>query len=359
MIRLQFPFKHSLGRTLCALVALVACAVSATDVRAQTPEDPVERVNANLVLLNVGVADRKGQAITNLSQSDFAVYEDGVRQRIASFEPVNAPFSLVLLLDMSGSTLGFRSTIKQSAIRFIDALAPEDRVAVVSFWVKRNKNGGESKIETLADFTQDRRKIAYAISDAGGNGETNLYNGLRFALDKLANEGNRRKAVVVLTDGKDSELERADRRASSRADTAAEALAAVKPEANSQLRSVLDAADRQGVTIYPLALPSGDLKRLAQPLPQQVAIYTSARTRLVELANRTGGRLHEINRLEDLGRLYAEVAADMRTLYSIAYQSSAATTTTTPPRSGAWRAITIEVSRADTIARTRPGYYSR
>ena len=255
---------------------------------------------------------------------------------------------------MSGSTLGFRSTIKQSAIRFIDALAPEDRVAVVSFWVKRNKNGGESRIETLADFTQNRRKIAYAISDAGGNGETNLYNGLRFALGKLANEGNRRKAIVVLTDGKDSELERADRFAASSADSDAEALAAVKPEASSQLAAVLNAADRQGVTIYPLALPSGDLKRLAQPLPQQVAIYTSARTRLQALANRTGGRLHEINRLEDLGRLYAEVAADMRTLYSIAYQSNAA-----PSRAQAWRAITIEVSRAETIARTRPGYYAR
>lgn len=354
MIRLRFPGKRSLRRNLCALLALVVCFSGAATARAQTTEDPVERVNTNLVLLNVGVADRKGYPITNLSQGDFVVYEDGVRQSIASFEPVNAPFSLVLLLDMSGSTLGFRTTIKQSAIRFIDALAPDDRVAVVSFWVKRNKNGGEGKIETLTDFTQDRRKIAYAISDANGNGETNLYNGLKFSLAKLAKEGNRRKAIVVLTDGKDSELEKADRLSSSRANTDEEALAAVKPEASSQLRAVLDSADRQGVTIYPLALPSGDLKRLAQPLPQQVAIYTSARTRLETLANRTGGRLHEINRLEDLGRLYAEVAADMRTLYSIAYQSSA-----TQVRNGTWRAITIEVSRADTIARTRPGYYAR
>jgi hypothetical protein len=72
------------------------------------------------------------------------------------------------------------------------------------------------------------------------------------------------------------------------------------------------------------------------------------------LADRTGGRLHEIHRLEDMGRLYAEVAADMRTLYSIAYQSSNAGT-----RDGRWRAINVEVTRADAIARSRPGYYAR
>ena len=88
--------------------------------------------------------------------------------------------------------------------------------------------------------------------------------------------------------------------------------------------------------------------------PQQSAIYASARVRMQTLADRTGGRLHEIHRLEDMGRLYAEVAAEMRTLYSLAYQSAGART-----RDGKWRAITIEVSRADAIARSRPGYYAR
>ena len=72
------------------------------------------------------------------------------------------------------------------------------------------------------------------------------------------------------------------------------------------------------------------------------------------LADRTGGRLSEIRRLEDLGRLYAEVAADMRTLYSIAYQSASGRA-----RDGRWRSVRIEVSRAEVIARTRPGYFAR
>ncbi len=106
--------------------------------------------------------------------------------------------------------------------------------------------------------------------------------------------------------------------------------------------------------LAPLPLARELAQREAQPLPQQVAIYTAARARLQSLADRTGGRLHVINRLEDLGRLYAEVAAEMRTLYSIAYQSSNAR-----PRDGSWRAINIEVTRAELIARARPGYYAR
>ena len=83
-------------------------------------------------------------------------------------------------------------------------------------------------------------------------------------------------------------------------------------------------------------------------------IYSAARTRLQSLADRSGGRLNEIVRLDQMARLYAEVAADLRTLYTVAYQ----------PRSdrihdGKWRTIKIEVDQPDLIARTRPGYFSR
>jgi VWFA-related protein len=120
------------------------------------------------------------------------------------------------------------------------------------------------------------------------------------------------------------------------------------------LNSVLNAADSMGVTVYPLALPSGDAKLLPFPDPQQIAMYTAARARLQALADRTGGRLSEIRRLEDMGRLYAEVAAELRTLYSLTYQPSGER-----KRDGTWRTIRIEVTRPEMIARTKSGYYSR
>jgi VWFA-related protein len=335
-------FRHNSIRLACALFALVCLSAVA---RAQNDDEDVIPINSNLVILNVGVADQKGHAITNLSQSDFNVYEDGVKQSVVSFEPSTAPFSLVLLLDMSGSTINFRPTLKQSALRFIDALGPQDRVEVVAF---------NDKFETLQHFTEDRSKIGFAIEQAKGKGSTNLYKALRHSLADLSKEGKRRKAIVVLTDGLDTDERKLDGSATAEAKTGEEAVATVKPDQSAALRSVLDLADRLGVTIYPLALPSADPKKMLPLTPQQSAIYSAARTRMQTLADRTGGRLHEIQRLEDMGRLYAEVAAEMRTLYSLAYQSSNAR-----PRDGQWRAITVEVTRADAIARSRPGYFAR
>ncbi|HYY43244.1 MAG TPA: VWA domain-containing protein, partial [Pyrinomonadaceae bacterium] len=235
----------------------------------------------------------------------------------------------------------------------IDALGPEDRVAVVTFHAARKKGRTEDKIETLAPFTTNRRKIVEAISLAEGAGETNLYKALNYSLKELDKEGKRRKAVVVLTDGIDTDMDRQDRTVTSSAATNEEAIAALKPDASPMLNTVLNAADRQGVTIYPMALPSGDPKKFEPLTPPQAAKYVAARARLEVLANRTGGQLHNVYRLEDMGRIYAQVAAEMRTLYSLAYQSAG------NKHDGNWRAITVEVARPDTVARTRPGYYAK
>lgn len=313
-------------------------------VGAQEPDDVV-RTNISLVQLNVGVVDQQGRAITSLTRSDFAVYEDGVKQSIQHFEPAQAPFSLVLMLDMSGSTINFRQQLKLASQRFLDALAPEDRVSVVQF---------NAKVKSLTGFSTDRQKSAYAIQElANGAGETHFYEALKYALNELEKEGKRRKAIVVLTDGLDTQLRNEDRRTVAHAKTDEEALAAIKPQNSTALNSVLAAADRQGVTIYPLALPSGDPKRLPIPGPDITGIYAAARTRLQMLAERTGGRLNEINQLAKMAQLYREVAADLRTLYTVAYQAPS------DRPSGKWHEIRVEVNHPQLIARTRPGYFGR
>src|ERR1043166_8032641 len=146
--------------------------------RPAAAQDEVLTTETSLVQLNVGVVDRQGQAVTTLSQNDFVVYEDNVRRPIVAFEPTQSPFSLVMLLDMSGSTVTFRQQIQQAALRFLDALGPDDRVAVIAF----NGKG----VHELIGFTSDRRKTAYAISLATGSGDTQLYDALKEALRKLA-----------------------------------------------------------------------------------------------------------------------------------------------------------------------------
>ena len=306
-------------------------------------KDDIIKVDSSIVRLNVGVVNRSGQPIKTLNKLNFVLYEDGVKQTITRFEPTVAPFSVVMILDMSGSTLGFRQTIQTSAFRFIDALAPNDRVAIIEFY---------DKVNVLNNFTSQRKTLAHSIVAANGRGKTQLYKALDVSLKKLAKEKNRRKAIIVLTDGIDTEVRNQDRIFLSKlADK--DMPNSIKPETNSALNKVLTKSDTLGVTIFPLALPTGDPFKLADPQPIQIEMFSVARTRLKILAERTGGTLNSINRLEEMGKLYAQVAADVRSLYTIEYQPQ------NGKRDGKWRKITIEVNKPDLISRTRPGYFAK
>ena len=331
--RMRYRLVFLILFTLVAVIAATAQEV-----------DDVIKTETSLVQLNVGVVDRQGRPIKSLTRNDFVVYEDGVKQSIQHFEPVDAPFSLVLLLDMSGSTVNFRQQLKLASQRFLDALAPDDRVAVIQF---------NAKVKSLTGFSTDRLKTAYAIEIAEGAGETHFYEALKYALKELEKEGKRRKAIVVLTDGLDTNMRNADRTTLSKAKTDDEALALIDPHSSPDLTTVLSAADRQGVTIYPLALPSGDPKRLPLPSPNITGIYAAARARMQSLADRTGGRLNEIDRLQYMAQLYREVAANLRSLYTVAYQPQGDRVR------GKWHEIKVEVANSDLTARAKPGYFAR
>lgn len=305
-------------------------------------DDPI-KVDSSIVRVNVGVVDGRGRPITSLERSNFSVFEDGVKQQVTRFETTSAPFSVIVLLDMSGSTKSFRPSIKLSASRFLDALGPEDRVAVVEFY---------SKVNLLSDFSADKRLAARSIELANGEGDTDLYKAIQFALARLSKEQTRRKAIVVLTDGVDTDSRNDDRKflASKKPE---EMPNAIKAESSDDFNRTLAKADQQGVTIYPLALPTGDPKRLADPTPLQFALYDASRKRLQLMADRTGGTLNVINRLEEMGRLYAVVAADLRTLYTLEYAPI------NDKRDGKWRAIKVEVENSDLIARSRQGYFAK
>jgi len=321
---------------LLSIISLAVAAAVAQD------DDPI-RVDSSIVRLNVGVVDQRGRPITNLTRADFTVYEDGVKQEIASFEPSTAPFSVVMILDMSGSTLGFRQVIMLSAFRFIDALLPEDRVAVVEFY---------DKVNLLNDFTTNRRSIGNSLNLANGRGKTQLFKALDFSLDKLSKEKSRRKAIIVLTDGVDTAVRDKDRQFLERlSDT--QISTAIKPEASDILSRVLDRSDAQGVTIYPLALPTGDPGKLAEPTLRQVAMYQAARSRLKIVADRTGGSLNAIKNLEDMVKLYSTVAAEIRTLYTVEYSPA------NTKRDGKWRTVRIDVTNPALISRTRQGYFAK
>src|SRR5215471_8002069 len=142
--------------------------------RASNDETDVERVDTNLVSLNVSVYGTKLRTeVAKLEQKDFAVTEDGKPQDISFFATTDVPFDLVLLLDLSGSTAEKRDLIRKSTKRFIEAARPSDRIAIVAF---------ADAVWTVCPLTSDRQKLLAGASQIEGGGGSHVWDALAFTL---------------------------------------------------------------------------------------------------------------------------------------------------------------------------------
>ena len=122
-MKLSYSRQHMSRYPFVSLLFPLLLLCGAPPIRAQEQDDVV-RTETNLVQLNVGVVDPQGHPITSLSRSDFTVYEDGVKQQILHFDPTDTPFSLVLLLDVSGSTVVFGSSLSKRRGAFLMPCRP-------------------------------------------------------------------------------------------------------------------------------------------------------------------------------------------------------------------------------------------
>ena len=161
----------------------------------ETIEGDVLTVNTNLVTVPVKVMDRAGKNILNLQRKDFHVFENGVEQRIAYFATVDTPFTVVLLLDTSGSTEFKMEDIQNAAISFVNQLKEQDRVMVMSF---------DDKIQTFCEPTSDRATLIQAIRQTKTGDSTRLYDAVEQVIQQKLRSISGRKAVVLFTDGVDT-----------------------------------------------------------------------------------------------------------------------------------------------------------
>src|SRR5438876_1313361 len=171
----QLPFARRLPIMLC-LVFTAYCSPLTAHCFAQSV-DPGEtiRIDADLVDLNVSVFSRdRARPPGNLTQKDFAVFENGAPQEIAFFASAETPFDLVLLLDLSGSTSGKLDLIRTSAKRFVKAAPAADRIAIVTF---------TDEPRVAAPLTADRQQLKKAIERIKKpSGGTNFWDALRYVL---------------------------------------------------------------------------------------------------------------------------------------------------------------------------------
>jgi VWFA-related protein len=302
---------------------------------AETPlevdDEEVVRVESDLVTLNVSVVERaSGRGLKGLAASDFHVYEDRVEQTVEHFGASEAPFDLLLLIDLSGSTARMTDTIRAAARRFVAATRPQDRVGVIAF-------SGQAVV--VSPLTSDRARLNASLDRlAPPGGDTRLHDSLGYALDFLerAADPARRRALIVMSDGLDSTLPNVTGVGSA--------------TSYGDIRSRVQEFDGVVYTVW----TNTEFYEAFSPEDIQPETYDLAHDRMGELAEAGGGLFYEVEKLEDLAGAYERVVADLGTVYSLSYRP------TNKRRDGAWRAIHIRLPRRpDAVARGRRGYFAK
>jgi Ca-activated chloride channel homolog len=282
-----------------------------------TPRPPTFEVGIEVINLNVSITDARNRYVTDLIEKNFAVFEDGVKQELMLFSHENLPISLVLMMDCSASMDEKLKAAQDAAVGFVKTLAAKDLAQVVQFNDRRT---------VLQDFTADQTLLEQAIRRTEASGPTALHNALYVSLKELDKQKSgrelRRRAIVLLSDGEDTASLVSD-------------------------DQVMELARKSEIAIYSISLRpsrSQDRNRLA---------FSQAEHLLTTLSQETGGQVHFPNSLSELDSVYARVAEELRTQYTLGYVSS------NKRRDGKWRRIVVRIPERDDLQiRHKIGYYA-
>jgi VWFA-related protein len=313
----------------------------------------VIRVDTTLVTLPVSVTDRDGRYIPNLTKRDFRLWEDGVEQEVAFFASVDKPFSVVLMIDTSGSTRFRTEDIQDAAIAFVNQLRPDDQVMVVSF---------DDDVRVLSEFTGDRGTLRNAIRRTRTGDGTKLYDALDLVINQRLNRVSGRKAVVLFTDGVDTTSRHADYASNVR--DAEEVDALIYPVQYDTYSDV-----NSGGSTWPGArrVPTSPADILIQILGgmgrrggrsgrggggigSSRSDYERANRYLRDLAERTGARQFQADSTTNLAYAFRNIAEELRRQYSLGFYPKK------PPQPGQRRQVRVRVNQPNLAVRARDSY---
>jgi Ca-activated chloride channel family protein len=367
--------KKTCIRRKSAKAILIAIAIAifsiASPAQKRDQDEPL-KLKTDLVTLTAAVIEG-GVPVKSLRAQDFIIYEDGVRQKIAHFASTQEPFTIMLLLDTSGSTQNDIELIRRAARGFLKELRRDDRLAVIVF---------SRDVEQIADFEDSRDAVEAAIDSlASAEGDitrrftpatgTSFYDALQRAADDLRlRKTDGRKAIVCMSDGVDS---------TSRLTWAEAAGAVERSEASIYFLALnTEEAMTEGLLKNPYdpgyinfsqsqvnryfdefdpsspdrALPRRDM---TPDLLREMAagLYRIAERDMKLMTERAGGRVYAVNDLTDLAAVYRQVADYLRSQYTLGYYSE------NDSRDGRWRSIRVEVARPGATVRARSGYWAK
>ena len=289
-------------------IILLAAFLFAFPVSAQTPDDdePIT-VDSSLVIINATITDAKGKPVMGLKQNQFQVFEDGKEQKIEFFGFESTPFAAVILLDSSGSMEQRVSLARSAAIQFLDRLRTDDMSAIYNF---------DSKISLVQDFSNSR-DIYEGVFDIKANGMTVLNDAIYKAAEELAKRPEKRRAIIVLSDGADTQSRRS---------------------ADKALKAAL-AANATIYTVDMSPLNSGNTRDKIQN--QGV---------LKNFAEKSGGKFIATPGGVAMREAFKNIVEELGIQYTIGYAP------TNTAKDGKWRTIELKTSKTELNIRTRKGY---
>ena len=291
-------------------------------------ENDVVRVSTSLITVPAEVLDRNGRYIGNLKKDDFRIYENGVEQQLTYFASVEQPFTVALLLDVSGSTQSQLEAIRTAANTFIKRLRPNDRLLLVTF-------DGKINVLTEAVTLTELRKQKLRL-DALHEG-TLLYETVGFVLNQRLAAIPGRKAIVMLTDGVDNGSRKASLKQNLRdAEEANVVIYTVQyntlPQLPARLTRIVDAKTREQVRL------------------KLTKNYAVGSTYLQYLAEKTGGRMYRADDLAEVPTMFSAITDELGRQYSLGYYPKGEV------HAGEKRDIKVRTRSPNLVVRARESY---
>ncbi|HEY6360632.1 MAG TPA: VWA domain-containing protein [Vicinamibacterales bacterium] len=332
-----------LFRPLVAAAVLAALAVVST----YAQESFRFRSGVELVNVTATVTDEDGRFVSGLRQEDFTVYEDGELQQVSHFSNERVPVSLGIVLDTSGSMTPDKMSAARDAIdRFIfDLLGPDDELFFMQF---------ANRPDLVQDWTTDRRRISRAVASVGAAGGTAMYDGIADAVPVAQAGKNRKKALLVISDGNDTN-----------SGTSVGELRQMIRESEVLVYALgVDGTGvgttRRGPTIQlppmPIPFPMPGRRRMPPPIGGgSGGVWTRGGDERVnaealrQITDDTGGRTEIVRGFGDLDGATARIADELSKQYYLGYASPG-------KKDGRWHAIRVEVKNRNLTVRARRGY---
>ena len=271
------------------------------------------RVDVNLVLVPVTVTDPLNRLVTGLERQDFFVYENNALQKLKSFSAEDAPVSIGIIFDLSGSMTDKINRARSSILEFLRTANPQDEFFVIGF---------NDRPELITDFTSNVDNIESRLLTVKPGHRTALLDAIYFGLNKMKQAKNERKALLVVSDGGDNRSRYTE----------------------SEVRAVVRESD---VQIYSI----GIFDQYAPTREEQLGPIL-----LHDVSEETGGQLFRVDDLADMADIATKISAELRNQYVLGYRSEDA------KRDGKWRKLKVKLVPPEGLPQltvhARTGYYA-